>query len=1180
MNRSFLSKIALLLILFSTSFYVSAHEMVNSDPTEFLQAQDPLRIKVTINVKNVTATTFFNELKKSCEGKISFVYAESDFSNIKDITIAVTNETVEEVLKKLTTAHPSLRYSVENNIITVKRGVTPTQRTPQTNRAIYTGQVVDEQRKAVEGATILLKGTSTGAISDGKGNFTLTAAPGQEIDVSCVGKISKTVTLGDPKATLNIALKTDALAIDEVQVIAYGTTTKRETTGSMTTIKADDIKGIPSSSVSNLLQGRVAGMDVTNITGAPGGGGTQVTIRGYNSLSIESGRRFSNPLWVIDGIPMNTFTSPVTGTNGLADLNPETIETIQVLKDASATSLYGSRAANGVILVTTKKGYKNQDAQFSVNVSQSFGFLPETPTVYGGRGERNHRLAALRNLRESFYDYDLNEWRYTNSYEDAYENGYDYDHYWGYGKGGANDGDELQDSLNSFYNNSTDFFKYYFQTGKTTNANIQTYGGSERMTYSIGGGYYGEDGILKGSAFDRVNVMGNFSVLPTKFLTVDFRTALTYSDRSRGSRKSSRFGGASEIETIPGDPFNLSTLYPGNSEVVNKAIYELNSTREKNNSFRLRTSFGLKVDILKNLNISNTTSLEYAQNNRNFFSPSTLNELKHSSSTGEISRDMMLLNETVINYGLRLNSGHNFEVMLGHSYQHDTYNYNAGLAMNGPSDLVYYATELGWPSLYIDANGNPKALQNYESDFSEKKMASLFGRLNYNYKQKYIATVTLRYDGSSVFGSNVRWATFPSFAAAWNFSEESFMKGAKFINFGKIRASYGWSGNQFNNPYLAYGILSGSRPFNGAPTIAPNWGDGYYNPDLTWEETKQLDVGIDLSMAKNRLNVTVDYYNRITDKMLLKSGNQGNHNGYVSMWRNGAALSNDGIEFEVKYDIFNNDKAYWNISLNFAKNWNKFYKSYNNRDISATSIDNQSTSYILGKSVGEIRGYKTNGYYQNYNDVIYNWSEDGKYTPIMDDGQFGPGHYNYVDTNGDGAISYKDAVYLGSSIPTLYGGILTEAKYKNFDINLLFSYSLGRDMAYIGATGSISTLLAEGKPIFENLDKVSFWEKEGDNSTYPINAMGVSVSIMDRMVQKVNYIKLKTLTLGYTIPSRITKKIYLNEVRAFFSAENLFTITNYKGGLDPETVDINTGIDKGDTYPLARKFTIGLTVKF
>ena len=357
------------------------------------------------------------------------------------------------------------------------------------------GRVIDEKGIPLPGVTILLDSTSIGTVTgvDGTFSFTLPKTKGTLV-FSFIGyeSVKRNFVSGQ---TLIVTLKEKISKLDEVTVVAYGTQNKRDVIGAMSTVKASDIKDIPSPSIANLLQGRVAGMNVTNMTGAPGGGGTSITIRGFNSLSIESTRRGSEPLWVVDGVPLLSFTSPITGSNTLADIDPSTIESVQVLKDAASASIYGSRAANGVILVTTKKGGLNQSAKFSVNVSQTYSFNPKLPELTGGKAERRLRLAALNNFAQAYYDYETNTYKYVDNYYESYNEGLHYNYFWNQGYG-ANV-PIYQDSLNPFYNNSTNLFKYYFRTGKVTDANIQLSKGYSTFSYNIGLGYYTEKGVLK-----------------------------------------------------------------------------------------------------------------------------------------------------------------------------------------------------------------------------------------------------------------------------------------------------------------------------------------------------------------------------------------------------------------------------------------------------------------------------------------------------------------------------------------------------------------------------------------------------------------------------------------------------------------------------------------------------------
>lgn len=1140
-------------------------------------AQDQV---VSLEMQNVSYFELFNEIHQ--QTGLRFIYNTNQLEGMPAITVHADKQSVKDVLENIFLNTP-FTFSFEQNVVMVK--MKPTNEDEKKALSVK-GFVYDEKKQPMPGVTVQVVGTSVGTATNAQGWFAITLPILKgKLKFSFVGYKDQEVEFTEhTKDTLKIVMKEDIKALDEAVVVAYGTTNRRAMTGAVSIVKAEDIKGIPSTSISNLLQGRVAGMDVTNISGAPGGGGTNVTIRGYNSLSVESGRRFSNPLWVVDGVPMNSFTSPVTGTNGLADLNPEMIESIQVLKDASAASLYGSRAANGVIIVTTKKGRKNQDAQFDVNFSYSYNVLPKYPKQTRGKAERDFRLAQIMNTRKAYYDSDKGMYIYPKNYNDAYErSGAVYDGFWGNGTvSGSENGNIYQDSLNPFYNNSTNFFKYFFQAARTLNANIQTSGGSERITYSVGLGYYDEEGIMKGTGYKRVNLLGNFIFDPRSWLSVDFRTYLSYADRSRGVRNGG-FSSGNEVETIPGDPFSLSSLYPGQSEVTDEALKGLRGTEEKNNNYRLRTSFGLKGKICKGLEINNTLSLDYTQNNRNYFAPSWIDDEKESQSTGEIARSYTILDELLLTYTKVIADVHQFDVMLGYSYQYDQENYIAGVGKGGPSDYVHYVGNVGWPDLKEDY-GYTYPMKNYESNFTEKKMQSYFGRLNYTYDQRYMLSATLRRDGSSVFGRDLRWATFPSIALAWNFSEENFLKNFAFLSFGKLRMSYGVSGNQFTSPYLAYGVLQGGNTvYDGNSTITPDFSEGFYNPELGWEETKQYDLGVDMQFFNYRLEFIFDYYYRYTDKMLCLAPLPGNYFGYSSAWRNAGALSNEGIEIEIKYDIFRKDDFTWNISVNFAKNWNMLRKTYNNRDMSMYSTDRRSLNYILGEAVGNIMGIKTNGFIQSENDIQYFYRADGSYRALekqyFSDVFFREGDLNFIDVNGDGYIDYKDNVYLGSSLPQLYGGIVNEVHWKNWDLNMLWSYSLGRDMVN---AAPIESMGKEGYPVFEDLREVTFWEKEGDNTTYPYlqsnNYNGSWTNVTDRLVEHVNYLKIKTLTVGYTFPKQWLRKTFIRDLRLFFSGENLLTWTNYSG-TDPETVDINTGYDKGDSYPLARKMTLGITIK-
>ena len=1120
--------------------------------------------KITLNLKNASMAEFVKEVKR--QTGCSFFYNDKALAAVEPITILKKDATLKEVLQEVV-GTKGFNFVLEDSTVIIRKNV------PQVVGYVVKGVVVDNKKQPLPGVTVKLEKMNIGTATDSQGMFKLTL-PVKEgvLEFSFVGFKPQKINFTETNSTsLHIVMEEDIQALDETVVVAYGSTTKREATGSISVVKAKELEGIPSPSVANLLQGRVAGLDVTNMSGAPGAGGTSIVIRGYNSLDQDLYRRFSNPLWVVDGVPMNSFTSPVTGTNTLADLNPDMIESVQVLKDASAASIYGSRAANGVIIVTTKKGKKGQDATFSANFSQTWSVLPELPTVTIGREERILRLYQQRwGSMRAYRDENTMSYIYPTSNKDAYNHMNDskYDANWIPNPAGNrfNGGGILQDSLNDFYNNATNFFPVYYHTGRVTNANIQTYAGSERMNYSIGLGYYDESGVLRGTGYSRVDLNSSMTVRPVKKLSVDMQFNASLANRRRGDHSNN------QIEVVPGNPFEMSSLNPGKGSAVwNDVLEKLNGTKDKNRSVRLRANFRLTYDIMNGLSFSTSGAADYMINRRNYFEPSTLSSKGYSKSTGETGINLMALNENTLTYKKSFNETHNVNLLAGFSCQYDQLENNMGYAQNSPSDKIYYAPA-SLPSLGTEVSGNYTryfAFKEYSSDMQEKLLLSYFFRAEYNYLKKYLFSLSFRSDGSSTFGKNNKWGFFPSVAGAWTFSEENFLTSqAHWLSFGKLRASWGRSGMDFDYCYLAQGILEVGNPSEGASSLQPNYKEGLYNDDLSWEQTDQYDFGLDLDLFDSRLGVVVDYYYRYTNRMLaaVVLPSAGAVSGFVKQWRNAASLSNEGLELLVKYEIFRRPDLYWKISVNAARNWNRLRSTASGRDDIG----------VIGRSINDIQVAKTNGFIDYQEDIPAYWRADG-YKAYLNEGspQFylKPGDYKYIDMNGDGVIDSEDLVYAGSALAVLYGGIVSEFKWKNFDVNLSMAYQVGRHM--INAV-KITSLNMNEAPLLFDVNKVSFWSKPGDQADYPF---GGRMEAVDRDVEKVNWLKLKTLTVGYSLPRDWMSKIGLRQIRFFASGENLLTFSNYSG-LDPETVNIRTGYDGGRNYPLARKFTLGVTVKF
>lgn len=1149
-----------------------------------LPAQTYKQQPVSLDVENVSAMDLFMIIQK--QTGYSFVFDPKYSDKLGRITLKTKEEPLNKVLDKIL-KNKGLSYVVTRNVISI----IPVDEAGKqiSRRKMIKGKVKDKKGVALAGCTVRVKGGFEGAATDISGNFSfdLSFQGDVVLEFTFIGYKKREIRItAETLFPLVVTLEEEVSELDESIVVAYGNTTRRKATGAISVVKAEELKDIPAVSIEGLLQGRVAGMDITQVSGAPGGGGAAVTIRGYNSLDVEQGRRFSNPLWVVDGVPMYSFVSPVTGTNMLADLNPDMIESVQVLKDASSAALYGSRAANGVIVVTTKKGKKNQKATFSSNVSYTYSFLPELPAVTTGRAERLFRLYQAKNNFKAYYDPKTNSMKYPESLREQYDNhrgGARFDGNFDPDPGfNQSNGSIFQDSLNSFYNNSTNFFPIYYVKGKVTNANVQAYGGGERMSYGIGVGFYREEGIFRGTGFDRVDINSSLNVEPVDKLKADMRINVSLSNRKRGSKADLLSTALPPADIVPGEPNTLSSLLPGEgSSVWNKVVENYNGIKEKNRSIRIRSIFKLEYEIMEGLRFSSSLAADYAIERRNTFFPSYLDDRKHSNTIGETGINLMALNENLISYTRTFNEGHYVDILAGCSYQYDQIEYNGGIAKNAPSDKIWYAPQ-GMPDYMVEESYGFKQIipfKNYLSDMQEKVLASWFARLEYNYCQKYLLSLSFRSDGSSTFGKNNRWGNFPTVAAAWTFSEEPFVQALPWLNFGKFRASWGKSGKHFESNYLALGIMKvGTSSYLGNPTIEPVWYDGLYNPGLTWEATYQYDFGLDMDFLAHRLSITADYYYRYTDKLLAQIRLSGSHNNYFCQWRNTAAISNEGLEVLIKYEIFRRPELYWKLSVNGARNWNRFEKSYDGKDFDGR---------IIGKSLNGIYGYKTEGYFNSQDEVpfYFNQRERKMYLHIsnVDTYPLSKGDYNIVDVDGDGKISSKDMVYVGSSLPKISGGIVNEIRWKNFDMNLSMAYQIGRHMVNPIVKRAIrkdaASMTGRYIALTFNINDISFWRNRGDNTKYPRLQENNRIHFMnvDRDVEKVNWLKLKTLTIGYSLPKHVTNKICINQLRFFVSGENLFTWTDFSG-MDPELTGLTGGFN-GDVYPLPRKYTVGLTLK-
>lgn len=632
-------------------------------------------------------------------------------------------------------ARTPFSYNVQGKTIRVFR-MTVTQ----TGSRKVTGVVKETSGMSIPNATIQLKGQKKGTVANLDGQFSLNVdAESGELIISAIGFETKTVKYTAGKS-LRVVLPEAVNQLGEVAIIAYGERSKRELVGAISSVKGKELQDMPAPSIETLLQGKMAGVNISNLSGSPGAGGSQIVIRGYSSLNQE-GINDGSPLFVVDGVPVQSTTSKNTGgINLLSTLDPATIESVDVLKDATSASLYGSRAANGVILVTTKKG-KSGRPQFTASVSQSLSWLPKSPMQTVGNSERALHMMLSKWNKVASFDYGS---VFPNSYEDVWGTNGSYDYFWGNGSVEESHSSAIvQDSLNSFYNNRTNWWDYVFRVGQVTKADVQASGGNDNVRYMVSAGVYNEKGIMINSSFLRASLLSNLDFKLTPHLNAFTRINLTYTDRSAGSDMG-------KVQGLTMDPKTSSSLLPGKGSIAEQeAVKMLLGTDTKNSNYNVRLSIGINWEILKGLKFSSTASLDHYMTHINTFYPDYLQYDSYSMAEAQNIGMTMLQTENLLTYKFNLQERHNFELMAGTAYNRDQLDIVGGWAKGGPTNQIHYVGD-GWPGLMDDPEYGPTQMQAFKTDHQVQAMLSFFGRMAYNYRQKYLAEFSIRSDGSSV----------------------------------------------------------------------------------------------------------------------------------------------------------------------------------------------------------------------------------------------------------------------------------------------------------------------------------------------------------------------------------------------------------------------------------------------
>jgi TonB-dependent starch-binding outer membrane protein SusC len=991
------------------------------------------------------------------------------------------------------------------------------------------GKITGGNNESLIGVSVYEKNTTKGTTSDVDGNYKLNVSNNATLVFSFVGFSSQEVVVGN-RSVINVNLQTDSRALDEIVVVGYGSVKKSDLTASVSSVKGEVIKEFPVASLDQALQGRVAGVQVSQSSAAPGGG-LSVRVRGSNS--ILSG---SEPLYVIDGLPIYPDNNAIgTGgnrqpTNALAMLNPNDIESIEVLKDASGTSIYGSRGANGVVMITTKRG-KEGEGRFSYDGSYSIQNISK----------------KIDMLRADDY------MKYINILEVS--------------QGGTG---RYSASQISSAGAGTDWVNEITRQGSIQSHQLTFTGGTKAMRYAFSGNILNNEGIITNTNFKRYGFRVN---LDNDIL--DGRATLSnswaYSNATSNNVPTDRGGPGGIIITALGlDPtvpvydqngaFNYPS-YDGRFSINPVAEALKGYDRDVTNRIFGTTAFTIKI--IEGLKFRTSIGADIVGANRkSFYNSFTRVGRQNSRELDVFNRSVTnILNENLLTYNTTINKNHVFDITAGYTNQHEVNEYDASSTWDLPSDDV--------GSMNLQNGAKP---QTPFSGRQEWNLESIIGRINYSAYDKYLFTATVRRDGSSKFGPNNKWATFPSAAIGWKISNEDFFKNSKLaevVSELKLRASYGITGNSNIPPYQS---VSGLVPFNyifGGQLVAGYGSKNIPNPDLKWESTAMTNIGLNASLFNNRLGISVDWFNtKTTDLLLYVSIAQST--GYSTVLLNSGTLTNKGMDFELTYRAIDNKSLKWDIggNISFVKNQivdlGKSTAYYASSASGHLGVDG---SWVeAGNAIGVWRGYE-------YAGLFTSDAEGASYSAKA-------GYPKYTDVNGDKKFTTDDYKIIGDPNPKFVWGLNSSLKYKNFDLAVFFRGVQGNQIRNLQQSE-----IGDG---VQKINQISSILKD----SYSADNQGATRAVIDGrrnfidyrkssyFIEDGSFIRLQNVALGYKVP--VNSK-FIRSARITVSGQNLFVITKYKG-FDPEVnnsgqSNLNRG-DDYDAYPRAKTFTVGVNLGF
>jgi len=1040
------------------------------------------------------------------------------------------------------------------------------------------GTVTGEDGAPIPGVTVMVKGTAVGTVTDLDGKYNLTGVPAdaETLVVSYIGMKTQEIEIGN-QTVINATLAPDVVGVDEVVVVGYGTQQKKSLTGSVASVTADELRAVPSANAASRLQGRVAGVTITN-DNSPGGD-VSVRIRGYGTINNN------DPLYVIDGVPT---------TGGLSRINPNDIESMTVLKDASSAAIYGVRAANGVVIITTKRGKAGKpkvsfDARYGVQRTinkldllntQEYGDLvwqvaANDSYLSGTTVIPNHPQYGS-GASPQIPDYIIPTFAFegeANTDPSTYNN---------------DDTAGVLNLITRANKQGTDWYDEIFDPAPIQEYNLGISGGTDKSNYAISLGYLNQDGVVIHTGFERYTMRSNVDTQITDWLKIGQSLSVGYTKRT-GSYGTNNDEGNAVSQAYRMQPivpvYDIMGNFAGTKAAGtgNGANPVANLTRDKDDwgtDLRVLGNSYMEVKLMKDLtfktlggiDLNNGRSKNYTIRNIEFA------EAIATNSLSEYHGYTLQWNwANTLNYNKTINNTHYINVLLGSEAVSNKYEeFNAGRSKFFSDDVDYR---------YLDAGEGDQTNSGYANDW---KTFSYFGRLNYDYMHKYLLEAVVRRDASSRFGAANRWGTFPAFSAGWRISEESFMGDVPWLDDLKLRAGWGQNGNDRIGDYDSYTVYSTNRITSfysvggsNTSTSAGFVASGLGNPEVKWETTTTTDIGLDLTILENRLEVNFDWYNKKTADMLYPVSLPSTYGNAIRPSVNIGDMKNTGVDLMVTYHGKVGKDFLFNVRANASHYKNELVKLNDNAGEVLWGPALRQYNYTrseAGHPISSFYGYEVVGIFNSQAEAD-GWATFGEYNK--------PGRFKFKDQNGDGKITPEDdRTYIGSPHPDLTYGLSLDLTYKNWDMTMFFQGSLGNDLInYVNRWIDFNNFAGNRskKRLYESWTAARY--ANGDKISLPIAESNDETSQNPNsfFVEDGSYFRMKDLQLGYTLPSRIANRWGIDRLRVYFQATNLFTITDYSG-LDPEIRDTSTdrpdtrlGIDEG-IYPTAQTFMFGVNL--